>query len=507
MLGFLNALKSRQITIFFTVLAMTMLLFVMSKHQIGLTPDSISYSSVAKNISQGHGVVYDSGEVLTHWPPLYPMMLSIVSDSFQVEVLTAGKILNIGLIGLLVLLFNLIISQLRFNNSWGVVLNLVLLFSPSLLYYKILLSEGLFMSLLLAQVYILIIFFKLKRLDLLIFLGCLSALMLLTRFAGAGFILGFGLLIILNTEGRFSRKLKHLFLYGLPIILLVSIWLMYVMSFPEGSPTNRSFAMHWSSLVNLKDALATVVYWLMPLSFWKSIVLFSLMVVTLIVLSYKNISRHTLNVKFTKIFTYLILAYMGFIITSNVFFDGGIPFDNRLLAPLFPLLLLLVALHLKSLEIKKYRNAFSLIVASLILVQAYGYARSSFKNYKNGYGYSHVKWTTSQVVKQLDSIREDVMYTNGNDVISALSSIDESKVQVLPITYNPQTTEINLSFEHQMQALVNNVSKGKAVLVYFENIDWRDYYPSSETIKQYFTLEMIQEFEDGFIISANRNKD
>jgi len=90
-----NTYKHLAIGILGLIGAVVILLLTFS-HNTGISPDSVAYISVARNISEGNGFITYDGDYYVLQPPLYPLLLASVYQMFSIDpVVSAGYINSI----------------------------------------------------------------------------------------------------------------------------------------------------------------------------------------------------------------------------------------------------------------------------------------------------------------------------------------------------------------------------------------------------------------------------
>lgn len=73
------------------------------KYGLGVSSDSSFYLSAADNFSKGRGFIDFEGNPLLLWPPLYPFLISVVSQVSGLSLLSVSRLLNTIAYGLVVL--------------------------------------------------------------------------------------------------------------------------------------------------------------------------------------------------------------------------------------------------------------------------------------------------------------------------------------------------------------------------------------------------------------------
>lgn len=69
--------------------------FAMSRHGIGLSPDSVGYLAVAQHLLEGRGFLSYRGEPFVAQPPLYPLAIATISFLLGFTLATSALLLNL----------------------------------------------------------------------------------------------------------------------------------------------------------------------------------------------------------------------------------------------------------------------------------------------------------------------------------------------------------------------------------------------------------------------------
>lgn len=197
------------------------LVWGMSRNGIGIGPDSTIYYGAAKNLLAGRGLLMPVLDIpLTHFPPLYSIMLSL-SAAVGAPMLVWAKWLN-----LLFLVGNLVIALLisRRLIPGGSFLPIILIAtSRSFLEIHLMAwSESSYIFFSFASIFCMFLYQQRNRAWLLCLSGFLCALAWLDRYIGLGLFLTLSVGILTFS----SNKKRDLFLFGMialsPILLLLS---------------------------------------------------------------------------------------------------------------------------------------------------------------------------------------------------------------------------------------------------------------------------------------------
>ncbi len=108
-----NTASVARIVLFIIAVALAIILVLVatSSYGTGLSPDSVGYISIARQIAEGNGYVDRYGEDVAVWPPLYPFVLGVIQLLFSVDPLEATRFINALAFGLNVALALWIVAQ------------------------------------------------------------------------------------------------------------------------------------------------------------------------------------------------------------------------------------------------------------------------------------------------------------------------------------------------------------------------------------------------------------
>lgn len=466
---------------------------IIQPNHLGFSPDSMSYLEVANSIESGKGVTNANGQIVNHWPPLFSLLLALISKITISGVFDAGIILQVCLFYCFVLFYLLVLRELKINFKpiiFSGILLIVAQVSINFIYY---LSEGLFLVLLLLSFYFFLKWLNADKLKYLLFSAFICGLFFLTRYAGIAFIGCLMFFLLFLQRGNPTYRLKNFLIFFGVFLMVIFPWFLYQSTFDENS-VSREFSVHIIPLSKVLDLLITFTYWFLGSTL--AIVLFAGLLLLYVLQFQKLWSRIQLllrtnfeKYKNTVLISLLfILIYPVFLIVSISFYDAYTPLDNRILSPLFPFILLLITLFLQILTAQRQK----LVLYSTMLFLFLSFSSSVFPIYKNHYengsGYTKVKWTKSETVQYLKDKKSDITtYSNG---------IEIGKLHIQKgYRLLPRLTE-----NSYLDKLKNEVNNGEAQIVFFNEVNWRNYVVSEPKLMELFEAEDFLRFEDGFII-------
>jgi len=184
---------------------------------IGVSPDSVTYISTARNFYNGHGLIGFDNQPLVVFPALYPIFLGAVSFITRLDPVIYGAVTNGLLFAFLLYLCGAIMNGFYFFSRWYKLIILsCLVLSPSLLeIYSMLWSETLFILLTILFIITIRNYFQKHSVQSLIGLSLVVALACITRYAGVALMTAGGMLLILDPQIKFPRKILHVIAFSI----------------------------------------------------------------------------------------------------------------------------------------------------------------------------------------------------------------------------------------------------------------------------------------------------
>lgn len=463
-----------------------LVLFLTKNYELGFTPDSVEYFDVANSLANGNGIVDAGGTFVNHWPPLYPILLAILS------VLTT---LTVQKAAILVAAIALCITNYAFFNILKVaqiklvpqllavsILNSVLI-TQNFLWF---LTEGLFI----AQLLLLISYIhKWKHPHSIRFyvkVGIVLGIMFLTRYATIGIFLGiivFFLFQSLKVKPFFKTLVIRLGLVTTSFCLTVLPWAILSMLKSE-SVTSRELDYAPVSIQTMAEMFETFNTWINPSGNWFYYIL---LVPSSVVLLF-HLSRTFCTKKNTPIpenvfvSVSIILSYIGFLIVSISFFDHATSLDHRILSPIFPLFLIVLVVFLKPLlksRILKVAKVSLLLTIAVSSTQFF--LKSCLRFYGNGAGFTSTYWIDSPTNLAISQIEQKKIVTNNYYAFRL---------------YHPQRVKKLLPLK---SFLNNEIEKSMDVCVVIFNFHTQE-QPLLETVTSVFPNTKVQIFKDGYIV-------
>lgn len=398
---------------------------------LGLNTDSVYYVNGARNILAGNGFYRNSGEdvlkPITHFPPLFAYFLSAVGLT-GMDPLRGGRLIIILLLGVNAILFAWLAWKLT-RSKWLALLatGLMVFSSVTLREYSWLMSEPLYLSLMLVSFLVAYDLFSSRKTTAVLMLGMLAGLMYATRYVGTSMLFTWLAGIFLFIPG-WRGKLRHaglLLLTSLPFLVAV-MRRNYVLS---GSTGNRNFILHPAPFSKVADGIHRFWGWFLPPGMqashawldWTLIALFFVLLLGALGILIWRLVRILRGGDCTRLERLLImLGLHGFIYLAAIyltmnFFDATTVFDNRILLPVYLGVLLFILVGLASLWRGGGPVLRLAIVAGSLAVMGFAIAgawQTSIQLSRDGQGFIDRYRRESPAMQYIREHPQDLIYTN-----------------------------------------------------------------------------------------------
>ena len=183
-----------------------------TQYGIGLGSDSVVYIAAARNLIEGSGVSWVSGSGSIQPMNLHAPFFSILLAGFEVvsiDGVEGARILSSIAFGLDIFLVGLITYQIIRSKPFSLVSSVILLLTGELLeIHSWAMSDQVYITLSLASIFLLLIYFDDRKRLYLILAAVFASLAALTRYIGISIILAGGVSLIIDRGERYSRRLK-----------------------------------------------------------------------------------------------------------------------------------------------------------------------------------------------------------------------------------------------------------------------------------------------------------
>ena len=195
---------------------------------IGISPDSIMYTSVARNMNEGKWLLGYDNKPMILFPVLYPIFLGVIMFITRLDVLVFATVLNGILFATVIYLSGCIMQKFTTTSRlYKAFVLLIIILCPCLTdVYSMLWSETLFVFWVIVFFIFIHKYLQNTSIKNLLFISCIAALTCITRYAGVTIIGTGGLLILCFAALKWKKKIIHLLIFGFIGISLLTINLL-----------------------------------------------------------------------------------------------------------------------------------------------------------------------------------------------------------------------------------------------------------------------------------------
>jgi hypothetical protein len=490
------------IAIVYSLLGFLYIATLANLQPLGVSPDSVSYLTIASNFSNGLGFTSDIGTIklvhVTHWPPFFSMVLGFFSLLFNHNTLQAAIYLNAILLAASVFVSNSILLQYTDRKKLLHIFNIFLITGLSSIYLMVW-SETLFIFIVLCIAHCILRYLDTDKKIYLLYTSILLGLSIVTRYVGLG-VAGTIFLFFLLTgrKRRFLDTLLILLYLNIGMILIIGTWFVYIVQHKAPSEV-RPIQFHFITLEHIQFFLYTVVKWVFPLFQARYGLIIVILAFVLFALSYPY--KHILRTDKTLFLLLIGAGYIGFVVFSILFFDHITPLDPRILSPVFPVFLLSFFAVISQNEVNNTRiyiqHALKATSILLIASQVTYLSISSVAFYQEGLEYTSKAWQASPTNRAVrDYYMSKTVYTNGSDVLKFATG---KSSHYLPPKLDPVSTIPKADYPLQSKALIKSLGQD-TIIVYFNELGWRNYLTDTLELNADTLRSRKVIFEDGFIL-------
>jgi len=478
-----------------------LLIFLFTRHGgIGLKPDSIVYLSTARSALAGSGFFEFEGIPLTDFPIGYSTFLCIISIISRLDILQCAHIVNMSLYFVLIYVSGGIINEFTRKNRWIKIPFLVLIaFSPILLnVYINLMSETVFLVMILLFFVALKKYGRDKAVNKLIIVAVIAGLSCIVRYAGVTLIGAGGLMILFDRKLEIKKKIGHLLLFGLIGLsfLMGNLLRNYLIVNTLTGPRESSITSFSENIKNYTSVLGDFFkYTFLPfeLVFLIGIGLFLFYIFTFIFHVTKS----------EKFYNYLSISVSFFIVYSVfiVFLATISRFDKldvRLLSPLFlpglfPFVFVVEWLITSFHGWIKY-SIISICVMLFCITIYYQYKDNSemYTMSQNAGipGYAEDAWRNSKMLEYLNGnkqlfVNEALIYSNRNEAVWLFTNL---RSDLIP----------HNEYESEVLEFAENQKKDYYIVWFYDMVDTELF--SLEKLLNEYNLNELVSFSDGKIL-------
>lgn len=455
--------------------------------------DSAVYLAAARNLLAGQGlqVVQPSGQIAVLMPPLYSLKLAGLGW-LGFDMLNAARWLNVILAFTSILLFGWVLlhfGRMRWLALAGALL--LALFPVIVEMYSGLMTEALYLTLMLFGFGALLAYLDNGSRAWLAAAALAAGLGVLTRFVGMVFLPSGVLAVLLLGRAAWRRRVGDLLLFSAASMLPVAAWMVWLSLSPDPSTALGvpEWSNPWAYLAPVRNGFFHTLWSWLPFAdvlprdtklLRLATVLAALLLPALAAWGARRLlgkrPRAWLEDRDARLAGLAVISIMSFVIGFLLIYLFRNPpqdVDRRTLLPLFPLILFLT-LATASLWLRGFsgrsRAAAQLVCAVLLLAACAAYLPANWQRmqdlHANGRGYSSPGWQNSAILAALEDVPPEMTCVS-NDNGALLYFTGRTALEVRERFRDAPAQEFTRFGDEPGDDVQALFREGKAVLVLF----------------------------------------
>ena len=505
------------ITLTFIVFVGSILIIISTPWGPGLREDSFSYITAAESFYEGTGLGRWAADgtfrPLTHFPPLLPWLLAGLRI-LGLEYVLAARLLNAFLFGISSYLVGISLFVLTESRKVALIGAAMSCISNVLLgIFSWAHSEPLYIVLNMASLISLALYLRNPaRSGYLLTAIAATALTFLTRFAGIALICASTLTMLIFPWGELKRRVKVSSLFVLLSSAPTAIFIMRNRIL-YGTTVDRPLPQwHPPPATTWAQGADTILGWFAPHRIFSSMSNTAVIVAgTLITLSlfiafafasyqmYRRFLSANLPIQplwFLSLTN--LLAYCGLLMVTVLFLDRLTPLNDRILSPIYPLLLLMLP-ALGNFWLDGRHQSIKILLSVILVVFLGVFVFRGIQTIRTqrelGLGLSTPQWHTSKAMEYLRTLPSVPIYTND---IPAIYFHADRMAHFIPVKQNPAEGTIRQDYPAEMLIMRQRLLDGKGILILF-GTDPEARLHSAEFSDLVFGLEEVTGFEGAVV--------
>ena len=466
---------------------------------LGVFPDSVQYIKTAGLFSSGQLPV-ESGTygatpsealaTISRFPPLFPLLLSPflgaeggIHHALRIPFALLGG-LNTILLG--VLLYHATRKHLLLSTA----LTILGVTSAAFLRQHLLLySEPLFLATELGLLLLILPFGTWQdRRGIPVSAALLVLAASLLRYAGVAFA-GAGMLCAAVREdtSRFRKMLSAALFLAAPFPVMAWIWFLRSSQDSIGGRVLHDSTLNLDSLTHLAAGIGALVA---PLSFISSEPLLAL--ATIVALSL--LAAASAGTPLGRATLAGFILYLCLLLAVHATIDAAVPFNDRILLPTLPFLLVMAAVVLTGERVSERTRTFAVSFCVVFtILQGVTSSLPVLEASLNGLGFSNRVVAHSELFPLLRKAPADSEIVSNYPEAILLHA--QRSARQIPNQIDPGSGQPNMAIEAELAALANSLRSRNGLVVWFTGFSWRKYQPPEDAVVQSLGLEPVQSFK------------
>jgi hypothetical protein len=482
--------------------AFLLLIWSTSEHGIGVRSDSVDYAWAGESFAHGYGLGRFDGDrifkPLTQFPPLYPILLGFF-EFVGVGVWEGARWIAALAFAANIVFIGIAVHRLTSSTLFALSAAFFAFIAPFVFEVNLwAMTEPIYVAFAFPAFFFLDDYFRTEKLRDLVWAGVFLAFACLTRYVGFS-ALGAATLVVFFRPGKpWSAKLQETAILDGVALAPTILWFARNF-FAAGTATNKILSYHPIPAQKIEILKTAVTNWVAPLRDLFAIGRRKLAALVLLggasYLYYRSqqpVSKSKSKKLIAKkskqaehgspnLFAWLLLvyalAYSALVLFSASFLGASIPLDDRILYPLFAVIVIALFAGIQWLWTRSLQIHRTLAIAVLVLFGLVGFslAEDYFPETVNlaqesrdsGKGYALFRLQERDVVQTLLSYPDDyVIYT---DNVHQLYYFSQRLGYLFPIDFDAATQQ-EIATEDFIRSLSNiqgRLESGQAVMFVF----------------------------------------
>jgi hypothetical protein len=498
------------------------LVFCMTRFGPGASGDSVHYVMGAENILAGKGYsrIAGGGEIepITGFPPLYSVALAAMGF-LGWEIFEGARFLQAILFGVNIFLVGFLIK--RQTGSIGAALIgglLVLSNVHQAKYHAWVMSEGLYILLMLLAIYALSTYLDSEKLLSLILAGAAISLATLTRYVGLSLAAAGGLALMLFGKGDWKKRLLDSLLLGAVSIVPVYLWVRRN-AVVAGTMVNRELIFHPMRPKLMRVYVAEMLTWFVPRQLGLPRPIRNMLVLLLALPAPAIYVFRKLRESLEKnsqrprkplwtlpwILIFYVAAYLGILVINSTLLDAATTLSApaRYLAPVFVAAMIFLVMVFHDLLTRiRFQAALGVAVMTVVAVLVLVNASTIFPILQDPHmsiGYMGLRKLWPDTVAGLEALDpEKPLIANNPEMVYVLVG---RTAYMEPLSFDPYKLEEKQDYDEQIAAAKEKLEAGGA-LVIFGPLDDHD-----REVIELLDAERIQTFYDSALFGYTEGRE
>jgi hypothetical protein len=451
----------------------------------GTTGDSIRYIMGAENLLAGNGYSRTSGggeiRPITGFPPFYSIVLAALGF------LTGDIFNNVRFLHSLLFAANLLLIGLlifRYTGSfWATLLGQFLVLSEQriLWLHTWVLTETLFIFMILVGIYTLVAYLDSKKITLLILGSIAVSLATITRYIGVALTAAGGLSVLILNDTTWKRRLLDGLILGGTTLLPLVLWFRRNAAI-SGTIANRMITYDAIPLQNIRIYIADMLSWFAPRILGlprpiRNVFVALLAIPAPLVFFFRELKVGLMKGKREQrpfwtlpwILAFFLFFYAIILVLNSTLLDPALTRQgqSRYLVPPFVVAVILFTLvgH-RLLENSKWISPKPILTLAVAVFLIIVYAYESWLFLRDplfNIGYTGLRTLWPDTVKAIQSLDPEVaIVTNNPEMAYILSG---QPAYMMPLLGNVSTGELREDFDQQIEATREKLEEGGVLFI------------------------------------------